>query len=392
MDSLKVTIFTNEYPPNIYGGAGVHVDYLTRELSKFMQVDVRCFGEQQVISENLTVKGYKEWEELKKDSDPKYQKVLGPFSVDLAMVKDPIDSDILHCHTWYTFMAGFIGKKLYDKPLVVTIHSLEPLRPWKEEQLGNGYRLSSWMEKTGIEAADRIIAVSQGSKEDILKYFDVPEEKIEVIHNGIDLKEYKKVDRNIARKKYGIEGRYILFVGRISRQKGITYLIDAVKYLPKDVKVVLCASSPDTQEILEEVENKVKAHDNIIWINEMVKKEDIVELYSNAEVFVCPSIYEPFGIINLEAMACETPVVASATGGIKEVVVHEETGFLVEPGNSEELAKHINILLENKELAKKFGANGRRRVEDMFSWESIAKRTYEMYNNVIKDYYRSTKK
>ena len=386
MDKLKVTMFTNEYPPNIYGGAGVHVDYLVRELSKLMEVDVRCFGDQDYTADNLKVRGYKEWDKLKENSDPRYQKVLGPFSIDLAMVKDEIDSDILHCHTWYTFMAGFLAKKLYDKPLVVTIHSLEPLRPWKEEQLGNGYKLSSWMEKTGIEAADRVIAVSQGSKEDILKYYNIPEEKAEVIYNGIDLNQYQKTDRNIARKKYGIEGKYILFVGRISRQKGITHLIDAVKYLPKDIKVVLCASSPDTQEVLEEVEQKVKLYDNIIWINKMVEKEEIIELYSNAEVFVCPSIYEPFGIINLEAMACKTPVVASATGGIKEVVVHEETGFLVEPGNSEELAKYINILLNNKDLAIKFGENGRKRVEEMFSWESIAKKTYEMYKDVIEKY------
>lgn len=386
MDKLKVTMFTNEYPPNIYGGAGVHVDYLVRELSKLMKVDVRCFGDQDFTADNVKVRGYKEWDKLKENSDPRYQKVLGPFSIDLAMVKDEIDSDILHCHTWYTFMAGFLAKKLYDKPLVVTIHSLEPLRPWKEEQLGNGYKLSSWMEKTGIEAADRVIAVSQGSKEDILKYYNIPEEKAEVIYNGIDLNQYQKTDRNIARKKYGIEGKYILFVGRISRQKGITYLIDAVKYLPKDIKVVLCASSPDTQEVLEEVEQKVKLYDNIIWINKMVEKEEIIELYSNAEVFVCPSIYEPFGIINLEAMACKTPVVASATGGIKEVVVHEETGFLVEPGNSEELAKYINILLNNKDLAVKFGENGRKRVEEMFSWESIAKKTYEMYKDVIEKY------
>ncbi|ADD01558.1 glycogen synthase [Thermoanaerobacter mathranii subsp. mathranii str. A3] len=386
MDKLKVTMFTNEYPPNIYGGAGVHVDYLVRELSKLMKVDVRCFGDQDYTADNLKVRGYKEWDKLKENSDPRYQKVLGPFSIDLAMVKDEIDSDILHCHTWYTFMAGFLAKKLYDKPLVVTIHSLEPLRPWKEEQLGNGYKLSSWMERTGIEAADRVIAVSQGSKEDILKYYNIPEEKVEVIYNGIDLNQYQKTDRNIARKKYGIEGKYILFVGRISRQKGITHLIDAVKYLPKDIKVVLCASSPDTQEVLEEVEQKVKLYDNIIWINKMVEKEEIIELYSNAEVFACPSIYEPFGIINLEAMACKTPVVASATGGIKEVVVHEETGFLVEPGNSEELAKYINILLNNKDLAIKFGENGRKRVEEMFSWESIARKTYEMYKDVIEKY------
>jgi len=386
MDNLKVTLFTNEYPPYIYGGAGVHVDYLTRELSKLMKVDVRSFGDQNYEKGNLKVRGYKDWEELKKGLDPRYQKALGPFSTDLAMIKDNIDSDILHCHTWYTFMAGFLAKKLYNKPLVVTIHSLEPLRPWKEEQLGNGYRLSSWMEKTGIEGADRVIAVSKGSKEDIIKAYNIPEEKIEVIYNGIDLNQYQKTDRNVTRKEYGIEGKYILFVGRISRQKGIIHLIDSVKYLPKDIKIVLCASSPDTQEVMEEMEQKIKEYKNIIWINKMLQKEEVIELYSNAEVFVCPSVYEPFGIINLEAMACKTPVVASATGGIKEVVVNDETGFLVEPGNPLELANHINILLNNKELAVKFGINGRKRVEEMFSWESIAKKTYEMYTDVIKKY------
>lgn len=386
MDNLKVTIFTNEFPPNIYGGAGVHVDYLTKELSKLMDVDVRCFGEQNTSLNNMNVRGYREWEILKKDSIDKLQKVLGPLSIDVAMVKDPITSDIVHCHTWYTFMAGFLAKMLYDIPLVVTIHSLEPLRPWKEEQLGNGYHLSTWMEKTGVEAADRIIAVSNDSKKDIMKCYNVPEDKIEVIYNGIDLNQYKKTDSNIARKKYGIDGRYILFVGRISRQKGIIHLIDAVKYLPQDVKVVLCASTPDTEEIKMEMEEKVKLYPNIIWIDKMVTKEEIIELYSNAEVFVCPSIYEPFGIINLEAMACNTPVVASATGGIKEVVVDGETGFLVEPGNPEDLAEHIKKLLDDRELAATFGANGRKRVEEMFSWESIAKKTYDMYEDVIENY------
>jgi glycogen synthase len=242
------------------------------------------------------------------------------------------------------------------------------------------------MEKTGIEAADRIIAVSNDSKKDIMKCYNVSEEKIEVIYNGIDLNQYKKTDSNIARKKYGIDGRYILFVGRISRQKGIIHLIDAVKYLPQDVKVVLCASSPDTEEIKMEMEEKVKLYSNIIWIDKMVTKEEIIELYSNAEVFVCPSIYEPFGIINLEAMACNTPVVASATGGIKEVVVDGETGFLVEPGNPEDLAEHIKKLLDDRGLAATFGANGRKRVEEMFSWESIAKKTYDMYKDVIENY------
>jgi len=386
MDNLKVTIFTNEFPPNIYGGAGVHVDYLTKELSKLMDVDVRCFGEQNTSLNNMNVRGYREWEILKKDSIDKLQKVLGPLSIDVAMVKDPITSDIVHCHTWYTFMAGFLAKMLYDIPLVVTIHSLEPLRPWKKEQLGNGYHLSTWMEKTGVEAADRIIAVSNDSKKDIMKCYNVPEDKIEVIYNGIDLNQYKKTGVNVARKKYGIDGRYILFVGRISRQKGIIHLIDAVKYLPQDVKVVLCASTPDTEEIKMEMEEKVKLYPNIIWIDKMVTKEEIIELYSNAEVFVCPSIYEPFGIINLEAMACNTPVVASATGGIKEVVVDGETGFLVEPGNPEDLAEHIKKLLDDRELAATFGANGRKRVEEMFSWESIAKKTYDMYEDVIENY------
>ncbi|ADL69882.1 glycogen synthase [Thermoanaerobacterium thermosaccharolyticum DSM 571] len=386
MDNLKVTIFTNEFPPNIYGGAGVHVDYLTKELSKLMAVDVRCFGDQDSSSGNMIVKGYKEWDIIKKNSLDKLQKVLGPLSIDVAMVKDPITSNIVHCHTWYTFMAGFLAKMLYDIPLVVTIHSLEPLRPWKEEQLGNGYHLSTWMEKTGIEAADRIIAVSNDSKKDIMKCYNVPEDKIEVIYNGIDLNQYKKTGVNVARKKYGIDGRYILFVGRISRQKGIIHLIDAVKYLPQDVKVVLCASTPDTEEIKMEMEEKVKLYPNIIWIDKMVTKEEIIELYSNAEVFVCPSIYEPFGIINLEAMACNTPVVASATGGIKEVVVDGETGFLVEPGNPEDLAEHIKKLLDDRELAATFGANGRKRVEEMFSWESIAKKTYDMYEDVIENY------
>ncbi len=386
MDNLRVTLFTNEFPPNIYGGAGVHVDYLTRELSKLMNVDVRCFGDQDNHFKNMEVKGYREWEMLNKASDDKFKKVLGPLTTDIAMVSDGISSDIVHCHTWYTFMAGFLAKMLYDIPLIVTIHSLEPLRPWKEEQLGNGYHLSTWMERTGVEAADKIIAVSNDSKKDIMKCYNVPEDKIEVIYNGIDLNQYKKTDSNMAREKYGIDGRYILFVGRISRQKGIIHLIDAVKYLPQDVKVVLCASSPDTQEIKEEMEEKVKLYENIIWIDKMVSKEEVIELYSNADVFVCPSIYEPFGIINLEAMACSTPVVASATGGIKEVVVDGETGFLVEPGNSYELAEKIKVLLNDRNLAALFGANGRRRVEDMFSWKSIAKKTYDLYKNVIENY------
>lgn len=386
MDDLKVTLFTNEYPPYIYGGAGVHVDYLSRALSKLMHVDVRCFGDQDLRIGNLNVKGYGEWEFLKEDCDKKHQKVIGTFSRDLAMIKDFITADIVHSHTWYTFMAGFLAKMLYNIPLVVTMHSIEPLRPWKKEQLGNGYNLSLWIEKTGVEGADRIIAVSKSSKEDILKCYKIPEDRVQVIYNGIDLEEYQKKDKSDVIKKYGIDGRFILFVGRISKQKGIMYLVDAVKYLPKDIKVVLCASSPDTNEVMEEMKEKIREHKNIIWINKRLKKEELIELYSNADVFVCPSLYEPFGIINLEAMACKVPVVASATGGIKEVVVNGETGFLVEPENSEALAKHIKILLDNKALALKFGLNGRKRVEAMFSWEKIAKETYDVYKQAVKNY------
>ncbi|MCR4401336.1 MAG: glycogen synthase [Firmicutes bacterium] len=380
---LSVTMMTNEYPPNVYGGAGVHVDYLSRALAKTVDVEVRCFGDERTGPEDMTVRAYEPWELVARDGDPRCAKALLPLSTNLAMVKDPIKSDVVHCHTWYTFMAGFYAKELYGKPLVTTIHSLEPLRPWKEEQLGPAYRLSRWMERTGVLASDRVIAVSEGMKKDILKCYTIPEDRIRVIHNGIDLDEYKPVRTNDARREYGVGDKYVLFVGRMSRQKGIIHLLDAVPYLPEDVQIVLCAGAPDTEEIEREVVERTAGRPNVVLIREMVPKRKIIELYTNAAVFCCPSIYEPFGIINLEAMACETPVVASAVGGIPEVVVDGETGFLVEPGDPQALARAINTLLRDGELARSFGAAGRKHVEARFSWDAVALKTKDLYAELV---------
>ncbi len=383
MGDLKVTVLSKEFPPDIYGGAGVHVDYLTGALRKLMDVEVRCFGSQNINKQGYTVRGYQAWQKLLDDNHLKSGKVLDPLSTDLAMVKETIDSNVVHAHTWYTFWAGFLAKKLYDIPLVTTIHSLEPLRPWKEEQLGNGYYISSWMEKMGVENSDRVIAVSKEMKTDILKHYNVREDKIVEIYNGIDLKEYQEVNSSKALKKYNIKNEYILFVGRISRQKGILHLLNAIEYLPEDIDVVLCAGKADTEKLLGEVTEKVKTHKNIIWINKMIDREEIIELYSQASVFVCPSIYEPFGIINLEAMACKTPVVASSVGGIKEVVVDGETGFLVTPGAEKEMAEAIKKLLTDENMRNEFGKAGRKRVERYFSWDSIARQTKKLYESLI---------
>jgi starch synthase len=300
-------------------------------------------------------------------------------------------------------MAGFLAKKLYGIPFVLTTHSLEPLRAWKAEQLGSGYAMSSWMERTAMLDADAIIAVSQGTKADIVRaYPDVDPARIHVIYNGIDLAEYQKTSETKALTDYGVDPSvpYILFVGRITRQKGVTHLVDAIRYLPPDTQVVLCAGAPDTPEIAAELREKVEAtrrdHPRIVWIEKMVTKPEAIQLYSNCRVFCCPSVYEPFGIINLEAMACRAPVVASATGGIKEVVVDGETGYLVpfeqDPVTSfptdpvkfaRELAASLTRLLEDPEKCRQFGEAGRRRVEDIFSWTAIAQQTVSLYQQLI---------
>ena len=302
-------------------------------------------------------------------------------------------------------MAGYLAKKLYGVPFVLTTHSLEPLRAWKAEQLGSGYAMSSWMERTAILDADAIVAVSKGTKADILRaYPDVDPNRIHVIYNGIDLAEYQKTTETKALTDYGVDPAvpYVLFVGRITRQKGVTHLVDAISHLPADTQVVLCAGAPDTPEIAAELRDKVERarqhHPRIVWIEKMVTKQEAIQLYSNARVFCCPSVYEPFGIINLEAMACRAPVVASATGGIKEVVVEGETGFLVpfeqDPITSfprdpvtfaKDLADRIHQLLQDPEKCRRFGEAGRKRVEDIFSWTAIAHQTIGLYERLIEN-------
>ncbi len=399
----KVAFFSNEYPPNVYGGAGVHVEYLSRELARLVPVEVRCFGDQDLQEGNLRVKGYGMWEELKQNTDPRFVGALGAFSRSLAMAKDRMDADVAHCHTWYTDMAGFLARKLWDIPFVLTTHSLEPLRPWKAEQLGNAYELSTWIEKTSIETADAVIAVSQETRKDIMRLFAVPDERVHVIHNGIDLEQYRPVTETDALERYGVDPSrpYVLFVSRITRQKGIIHLVNAIPHIDPDLQVVLCAGAPDTKEIGAEMTAGVQAastkRDGVIWIQEMLPRPDVIQFYTHAAVFCCPSVYEPFGIINLEAMACKTAVVASAIGGIPEVVVPGETGELVplelrqgafDPEKPEQfsrdLAAAINQVALDPEKRAKFGTQGRTRVEEHFSWSAIAQKTLDLYASLLK--------
>ncbi|MCB0399448.1 MAG: glycogen synthase [Winogradskyella sp.] len=400
---MKALFLTREFPPYVYGGAGVHVEYLAKELSALMEVEVRAFGDQDESRGNLIIKGYPFEDGFFKNSDGKLKSIFKTLSTGLHMNADTIDADIVHCHTWYSHFAGIMAKLCYGIPMVLTTHSLEPLRPWKREQLGRGYDASSWIEKTAIEMADCLIAVSNETKQDILKHFDVDEDKIQVVYNGIDLKEYTVVKETNVLETFGIDKNkpYVLFVGRITRQKGIVHLVNAIKYIDADTQIVLCAGAPDTEEIAKEMEDAVaeasKTRDNIFWIDKMLDKKDVIQLYSHADVFCCPSIYEPFGIINIEAMACETAVVASAVGGIKEVVVEGETGFLInleqqkvapfEPVNpdqfSRDLAEGINKVISNKELREKMAKKGRQRVEEFFDWKAIAKQTKKIYQSLI---------
>ena len=382
----------------------MHVDYLSRELAKKIDVEVYCWGPQSSHDGNLLVHGAKPWEEITNGTEGRFKAALEALSLNLTQVKSLTDIDIVHTHTWYVAMAGYFAKKLYGVPFVLTTHSLEPLRAWKAEQLGSGYAMSSWMERTAILDADAIVAVSEGTKADILRvYPEVKAGRIHVIYNGIDLAEYQKTTETSAITEYGIDPAipFILFVGRITRQKGVTHLVDAVRYLPRETQVVLCAGAPDTQEIAAELRQKVedarRHHPHIVWIEKMVTKQETIQLYSHARVFCCPSVYEPFGIINLEAMACRAPVVASATGGIKEVVVDGETGYLVpldqDPVTSfpvdpekfaRDLAAGINQLFTDPEKCRRFGDAGRRRVEETFSWTAIAQQTIRLYEQLVR--------
>ena len=397
---------SREYPPDVYGGAGVHVEYLSRELAKKIEVEVHCWGDQKIDQGNLHVRGSCPWSAITEGTQEKFKTALETLSLNLAQMVMLDKVDIVHTHTWYVSMAGFLAKTLFDVPFVLTTHSLEPLRAWKAEQLGSGYRMSSWIERSAIHDADAIIAVSKGTKEDILTaYPEVDPGRIHVIYNGIDLEQYQKTTATDALLKYGVDPTlpYVLFVGRITRQKGVTHLVDAIAYMPKNTQVVLCAGAPDTPEIAAEMRQKVDGiktiNPHVVWIEKMVSKTEAIQLYSNARVFCCPSVYEPFGIINLEAMACEAPVVASATGGILEVVVDNETGYLVHfdqdpvtrfPSNPEkfsrDLAARVSELMENPDKARKFGEAGRRRVEEKFAWSAIADQTIALYRRMIDQY------
>ena len=368
-----------------------------------MPVEVRCFGDQNFKKGNLRVRGFQL--DTSDFTCPKpLRSVFGAVRRCTDFNTTNIDANLVHCHTWYSHFGGILAKLNYGIPLVITVHSLEPLRPWKREQLGGGYDFSLWIEKTALAIADAVIAVSNETKRDIERLFGVDPTRMHVIHNGIDLEVYRKVDSTEALTRYGIDINepYLLFVGRITRQKGIIHLIRAIQFMDRRFQIVLCAAAPDTPEIAEEMKNAVERlktqRSDIIWIDEMVDRKTANELYSHAAVFCCPSIYEPFGIINLEAMACETAVVASAVGGIKEVVVDGETGFLVpleqmkespfEPLNPEkfarDLAARINQLMADPTLREKFGKAARKRAQEKFSWSAIAQSTKTLYESLTR--------
>jgi glycogen synthase len=400
---VKVLFLTNEYPPHIYGGAGVHVGYLSRELAKTIDVDVRCFGDQNFKEGRLKVTGF-ELDTSGFTCPKPLQSVFGALRRDIDFNTTNIDADLAHCHTWYSHFGGILAKLNYGIPLVVTTHSLEPLRPWKREQLAGGYDFSLWVEKTALEMADAIIAVSAETKRDIERLFAVDPKRVQVIHNGIDPDEYHRVDSTAALERHGIDPKkpYLLFVGRIARQKGIIHLVRAIPFMDPDFPIVLCAGAPDTPEIAAEIEAKVARvraeRGNIIWIDRMLAREEVVQIVSHATVFLCPSIYEPLGIVNLEAMACETAVVATRTGGIPEVVEDGVTGLLVpfdprddgsrDPLDAErfarDIAERVNELLSDPARARRMGEAGRARAIERFSWPAIASETAALYGSLLR--------
>jgi alpha-maltose-1-phosphate synthase len=402
---MRALLLTNEYPPYTYGGAGVHVEFLSRELARLpdTQVEVRSFGDQSGSHGSLTVRGYAQ-PGIVDDAPENLRPVFGAMARNIAFASSPVQSDVVHCHTWYSHLGGILIRQGYGVPLVVTVHSLEPLRPWKREQLGGGYDLSCWVEQTTLGMADAVIAVSRGTRDDILRVAPVAPERVHVIYNGIDTSIYHPVAETDALRKYGVdpERPYVLFVGRITRQKGIVYLARAIPAIDAEAQVVLCAGAPDTPEIAAEMEAAVsegeRQRGGVIWIREMLPRNEVVQFYSHASVFCCPSVYEPFGIINLEAMACGTPVVASAVGGIPEVIQDGTTGILVpvahqtespfsplDPrGFSRDLASAINRLLREPALRERMVRAGRERVEQEFAWPAIASQTRELYASLAR--------
>ena len=392
---MRIDLITKEYPPHIYGGAGVHVAELVRVLRRTIDVQVRCFGDDR---DEKDTKSY-----VHSHNFDGSNAAIQTMATDLAMVSDVAGSDLVHSHTWYANFAGHVASKLHGIPHLITAHSLEPLRPWKAEQLAGGYRVSSWVEKSAYEAASGIIAVSHGMRSDILRaYPEIDPGKVSVVHNGIDLSAFQSAANPDLVRALGInpDARSVVFVGRITQQKGLPYLLQAVRDLPSDVQIVLCAGAPDTPEIqqrvVELVESLKQRRSGVIWVEKHLSRPELIAVLSSATVFACPSIYEPLGIVNLEAMACGIPVVATATGGIPEVVEDGVTGLLVpidqvSDGSGKPLdeakfiadtAAALHEALESPNLPG-MGLAGRRRVEELFSWDKIAAETIEVYRNAI---------
>lgn len=393
---MRVDVLTKEYPPEIYGGAGVHVAELVKALRSDLVVHVRCFGRER---DEHDVSSYTVPQELE-SANP----ALQTLGVDLLMANDTAEADLVHSHTWYANEAGRLSQQLHGIPHVITAHSLEPLRPWKAEQLGGGYEVSSFIERTAYESADAVIAVSAGMRADILRsYPHINPDKVHVIHNGIDVQAWAPTENPELLIKWGIDPqrRSVVFVGRITRQKGLPYLLEAVEQLPADVQVILCAGAPDTPEIKAEVENKVShlqtSRDGVIWIPDHLPRHELAAILTSATTFVCPSIYEPLGIVNLEAMACGIPVVGTATGGIPEVVADGETGWLVPidqktdgtgiPLNPvqyvNDLAAALNLAVSDPEKAQRMGTAARERARTHFDWAAIAQQTRAVYDLVL---------
>ncbi|MFD7881500.1 glycogen synthase [Streptomyces bauhiniae] len=381
---MRVGLLTREYPPDVYGGAGVHVEFLARELAGLVDLEVHCWGE----GRGVGVVRHRPWPVLDGSND-----ALRTFSVDLSMAAALQGSDLVHSHTWYAGLAGHLAKLLYGIPHVTTAHSLEPLRPWKAEQLGGGYALSSWAERTAIESADGVIAVSGAMRDDILAcYPALDPDRVHVVHNGIDTRLYRPDPGTDALRRHGIdpERPYVLFVGRITRQKGVPQLLRAVREIDPDTQVVLCAGAPDTPEIDREFRDRFQelsaVRAGVFWIPQMLPRAEVVQLLTHAAVFVCPSVYEPLGIVNLEAMACGTPVVASRVGGIPEVVDHGSTGLLVDTDGDFEgnLARALDSVLADPVAARRMGEAGRARAVGEFGWDAVARRTAGLYEEIRK--------
>jgi alpha-maltose-1-phosphate synthase len=396
---MRVALLTREYPPEVYGGAGVHLEYLARELRQLIEVDVHCFGRPR---DEAGVTAHSPDAQLR---DAGANAALLTMSTDLSMAAATTGADLVHSHTWYANFAGHVSKLLRDVPHVVTTHSLEPLRPWKAEQLGGGYALSSFCERTAIEAADAVVAVSAGMADDVSRcYPAIDPGRLHVIHNGIDTDEYKPTsDRSVLREhEIDLDRPLVIFVGRITRQKGLPYLLKAAHAFRPDAQLAVLASAADTPEIADEVEAGIvtlqETRDGVYWIREMLPKLELIQLFSAASVFVCPSIYEPMGIVNLEAMACETAVVATRTGGIPEVVADGECGTLVpidpdprDPYGAPRdpdafagaFADAVNALIDDPAQATAMGAAGRKRAVENFSWTAIAERTRDLYASLL---------